>query len=243
VLTTPDLTDEMREAHIAELANYYGRALGTDPEVLVQMSLALASEEADDGVMREIVELRANADAIAREALDPEARIAAGVEDLRALPPDSPFSTALTLANETVLAGLGFARTVVFVREGANMFTAQRGFGPGVEGKLPKLHFNAAFQPDVFHLAIANSVGIFIENARDPKMISRLPSWYRSSFEDARAFVLLPVAAEGDQPVALLYGDWLLDQEPRRISPKEMSVLNDLARELVRFFSISSANV
>ncbi|MFP6558649.1 HDOD domain-containing protein [Paraburkholderia sp. B3] len=243
VLTTPDLTDEMREAHIADLANYYGRALGTDPEVLVQMSLALANEEADDGVMREIVELRANADAIAREALDPEARIAAGVEDLRALPPDSPFGAALTLANETVLAGLGFARTVVFVREGANMFAAQRGFGPGVEGKLPKLHFNAAFQPDVFHLAIANSVGIFIENARDAKMISRLPAWYRSSFDDTRAFVLLPVAAEGDQPVALLYGDWLLDQEPRRISQKEMSVLNDLARELARFFSASSANV
>jgi len=242
VLTAPDLTDEGRESHIAELAGRYGRALATDPEVLMQMSLALAKEEADGGLMREIVELRANADAIARESLAPEARIAAGVEDLRALPPGSPFSTALTLVNETVLAGLGFARTVVFVRQGVNVFAAQRGFGPGVEGVLPKLTFNAAFQPDVFHLAIANSVGIFIENARDPKIVARLPAWYRSSFDDARAFVLLPVTAQDDRAVALLYGDWMLSQEPRRISQTEMSALNELASELARFFARSPAD-
>jgi len=145
VLMALDLTDEQRETRIAELAGHYGRALGTDADVLVQMSLALAKEEAEGGVMSEIVELRADADAIAREALAPEARIAAGVADLRALPPDSPIGTALTLANETVLAGLGFARTVVFVRVGTNVFEAQRGFGPGVEEATPTLRFNAAF--------------------------------------------------------------------------------------------------
>jgi HD-like signal output (HDOD) protein len=237
VLTTAGLSEEMRETHITELAQHYGRALSTDADVLVQMSLALAREEAEDGVMREIVELRANADAIAREALDPEARIAAGVEDLRALPPDSTLNTALTLATETVLAGLGFARSVVFVRQGANMFEAQHGFGPHMGDVLPKLSFSAAFQPDVFHLAIANKVGIFIENARDAKILTRLPGWYRSSFEDARAFVLLPVGAPGVAPVALMYGDWLVSQEPRRISQKEMSALNDLAQQLARFFT------
>ena len=237
VLTTAGLSEEMRETHIAELAQQYGRALSTDADVLVQMSLALAREEAEDGVMREIVELRANADAIAREALDPEARIAAGVQDLRALPADSPLDTALTLATETVLAGLGFARTVVFVRHGANMFEAKHGFGPHMSEVLPKLSFSAAFQPDVFHLAIANKVGIFIENARDAKILARLPGWYRSSFEDARAFVLLPVGAPGVAPVALMYGDWLVNQEPRRISQKEMSALNDLAQQLARFFA------
>ncbi|WP_322102092.1 HDOD domain-containing protein [Paraburkholderia sp. J41] len=236
VLTTPGLSEEMRETHIAELAQHYGRALSTDPDVLVQMSLALAREEAEDGVMAEIVELRANADAIAREALDPEARIAAGVEDLRGLPADSPLNTALTLATETVLAGLGFARTVVFVRHGENMFEARHGFGPHMGDVLPKLSFSAAFQPDVFHLAIANKVGIFIENARDAKMLARLPGWYRSSFDDARAFVLLPVGSPGEAPMALMYGDWLLSQEPRRISQKEMGALNDLAQQLARFF-------
>ena len=60
---------------------------------------------------------------------------------------------------------------------------------------MPQLSFASAFQPDVFHLAIANSVGIFIENARDPKMVARLPDWYKRSFSDAQSFVLLPVMA------------------------------------------------
>ncbi len=236
VLIAPDIDPREREAHITDLAHRYSRALSTDPEVLVEMSVALAREEAGEGVMREIMELRANADAIAREALDPEARIAAGVADLRALPPDNSLQPALALASETVLAGLGFTRTIVFVRRGSNAFEAKFGFGPGVEQALPKLAFDAAFQPDVFHLAIANAVGIYIENARDPKMVTRLPAWFRHAFDDARAFVLLPVAAEGGAPVALLYGDWSDAHEPRKITPQAMSALNELARELGRFF-------
>jgi hypothetical protein len=188
--------------------------------------------------MREIVELRANADAIAREALDPQARIAVGVSDLRGLPNGSAIAPALALAAETVLAALGFARTVVFVKHSNGTFRARLGLGPKLDAALPKLTFNSAFEPDVFHLAIANSVGIFIENARDPKMVARLPEWFRRSFDDARAFVLLPVVDDTEQTVALLYGDWSHLQEPRRITQKEMSALNELAKELGRFFGL-----
>jgi hypothetical protein len=135
-----------------------------------------------------------------------------------------------------VLAGLGFARAVVFVKHSNGTFKARLGLGPKIDAALPRLAFNTAFEPDVFHLAIANSVGIFIENARDPKMVARLPEWFRRSFDDARAFVLLPVLDETDQTVALLYGDWSHTQEARRITQKEMSVLNELAQELGRFF-------
>jgi hypothetical protein len=237
VLTTPNMSDWQREARIAELAHRYGRALNTDPEVLLEMSVALAREEDGEGVMREIVELRANADAIAREALDPEARIAAGVEDLRALKAGSALGPALAMATETVHAGLGFARTVMFVRHSSGTFKARMGFGPKIEAALPGLTFNTAFEPDVFHLAIANSVGIFIENARDPKMVARLPEWFRRSFADTRSFVLLPVMGENQTTVALLYGDWCQADEARRISQGEMAALNELARELGRFFS------
>jgi len=238
VLSSSGLSADAREAGVAELARRYSRALATDADALARMSLAIAHEEAEDGVMREIVELRADADAIARSnAVDAEQRIATGIAELRALPADTGFRTALTLASETVLASLGFARTIVFVRRGSSMFEACLGFGPGVDAALPSLSFNAAFQPDVFHLAIANSVGIFIENAHDPKMIARQPAWFRAAFGDARAFVLLPSAMRQGAPLALLYGDWLTSQEPRRISAPEMSALNELARELARFLS------
>jgi HD-like signal output (HDOD) protein len=237
LLTAPDMPTALRDARIAELAQRYSRILGTDPEVLIEMSITLAREEAGEGVMREINELRASADAMAREPLDPEERIRAGVEDLRALPSDNALAPALTLALETVLAGLGFARTVVFVRLGTGMFKARMGFGPKIDEIMPRLTFNTAFEPDVFHLAIANSVGIFIENARDPKMLARLPDWYRRAFGDAHSFVLLPVMLENQSTVALLYGDWTHTDEPRRISQEEMAALNELSRELRRFFA------
>ncbi len=241
LLTAPDMSQALRDSRIAELAQRYSRPLGTEPDVLIEMSITLAREEAGESVMREIDELRASADAIAREPLDPEQRIRAGVEDLRALPSDNALAPALTLASETVLAGLGFARTVVFVRHGGSLFKARMGFGPKIDEVMPRLTFTTAFEPDVFHLAIANSVGIFIENARDPKMLARLPEWYRRAFSDAHSFVLLPVMLENQSTVALLYGDWTHTDEPRRISQQEMAALNELSRELRRFFRASAS--
>lgn len=240
VLSAADVTEHAREAQIAELARRYGRALGSEPEELAQMTVSLAREEAGEGFMREIDELRANADAIARASVNAEARIAAGLEDLRALPSENALAPVLALASETVLAGLNFARTVVFVRQGSGFYKARLGFGRDVERALPSLFFKEAFEPDVFHLAIANSVGIFIENARDPKMMARLPMWYRNAFDDARSFVLLPVTVH-QSTVALLYGDWSLSQETRKVSQTQMSALNELARELGRFFAHAPA--
>ncbi|PMS20488.1 histidine kinase [Trinickia dabaoshanensis] len=240
VLSAADVAEHAREAQIAELARRYGRALGSEPEELAQMTVSLAREEAGEGFMREIDELRANADAIARASVNAEARIAAGLEDLRALPSENALAPVLALASETVLAGLNFTRTVVFVRQGSGFYKARLGFGRDVERALPSLFFKEAFEPDVFHLAIANSVGIFIENARDPKMMARLPIWYRNAFDDARSFVLLPVTAH-QSTVALLYGDWSLSQETRKVSQTQMSALNELARELGRFFAHAPA--
>jgi HD-like signal output (HDOD) protein len=240
VLSSAHVADHAREAKIAELARRYSRALDSEPEELTAMTVSLAREEAGEGFMREIDELRANADAIARASVDAEERISSGLEDLRALPSENALAPVLALASETVLAGLNFTRTVVFVRQASGLYKARLGFGRDVERALPSLFFKEAFEPDVFHLAIANSVGIFIEHARDPKMMARLPFWYLNAFDDARSFVLLPVIAH-QSTVALLYGDWSLSQEPRKISQAQMSALNELARELGRFFAHAPA--
>ncbi|MDF3081546.1 HDOD domain-containing protein [Burkholderia sola] len=225
-----------RDARIAALAQHYGAELDMESDALVEIADRLAREEASDTVMREIVELRANADAIARAQAAPEACLEAGLADLRALPSEHVLTPVLALASESLLAGLAFTRTVMFVRHDDGTFAARLGFGPGVDTALDRLHFDERFEPDVFHLAISNSVGIFIEQAQDPKMTKRLPGWYLDAFDDARAFVLLPVRV-GATSVALLYGDWAGAQPARKISQQEMAVLNELARELGRFFA------
>ena len=235
-LTAQNMGQTGRETLLIDIANRYSGALNTDAETLSAMSLALANEESGEGVMREIGELRANADAIAREGMSAEARIGAGLDDLRSLPSKNALAPVLALASEAVLAGLGLSRTVVFVRQANDEFHARLGLGPNVERMLPALQFAAEFRPDVFHLAISNPVGIFIENARDPRIEARLPRWFKESFGDAQAFVLLPVKAN-DATVALVYGDWTHAQHVRKITAPEMGALNELTRELSRFFS------
>ncbi|WP_175909660.1 HDOD domain-containing protein [Burkholderia sp. BCC1640] len=224
-----------RDAHIAVLAQHYEQELDIDAGALVEIADRLAREEASDTVMREIVELRANADAIARAQPEPEACLEAGLADLRALPSEHVLTPVLALASESLLAGLAFTRTVMFVRREDGAFAARLGFGPDVDAALDRLCFDERFEPDVFHLAITNSVGIFIEQAQDPKMVKRLPAWYLDALPDTRAFVLLPVRV-GTKTVGLLYGDWAGAQPARKITQQEMSVLNELARELGRFF-------
>ncbi|MGN6667599.1 MAG: HDOD domain-containing protein, partial [Trinickia sp.] len=95
VLSSAHVADHAREAKIAELARRYSRALDSEPEDLTAMTVALAREEAGEGFMREIDELRANADAIARASVDAEERISSGLEDLRALPSENALAPVL----------------------------------------------------------------------------------------------------------------------------------------------------
>ncbi|MBP0588644.1 HDOD domain-containing protein [Paraburkholderia sp. LEh10] len=224
------------ETLLGELAIRYSDALRIDAPRLDLLGIALIDEETNDGLMQEIAELRAHADSIVRTGKSAHARLSAGLEDLRALPSSKALAPVLTLASEAILAGLSLSRTLVFVREGDARYHARIGFGADIERMLPALNFGAGFQPDVFHLAIANPVGIFIENAREPRMEARLPEWFKAHLADAQAFVLLPVKAK-DTTVALMYGDWTRPEAVHKITQSEMAVLNELTRELSRFFS------
>jgi len=234
-LTAQHMEADGRESMLFEIAHRYSGALNTDADTLASMSLALASEESSEGVIREISELQANADAMARANVSAQARIGASVEDLRALPSKNALAPALALASESILGSLHLSRTVIFMRQANNEFHARLGLGAGVEPMLEKLRFSAEFRPDVFHLAITNPVGIFIENAHDARIDARLPRWYKETLGEAQAFVLLPVKSN-DSTVALIYGDWTSPQHVRKISAAEMSALNELTKELSRFF-------
>ncbi len=235
-LTAPGVTPTLRDQRLTTLAHRYASIIDIESDSLVKIARKLAHEETSDTVLREIVALRASAVALERAAAEPQATLDTGLADLRALPSENRQGPVLALASESVLAGLALSRTVMFVRGEDGTFTARLGFGHGVESALGRLRFHETFEPDVFHLAISNSVGIFIEDAREPKMLRRLPAWYRDTFHDVHGFVLLPVR-HGERCVALLYGDWSGAQLTQRISHREMAVLNSIGSELGRFFA------
>lgn len=89
------------------------------------------------------------------------------------------------------------------------------------------LVFNDAFQPDVFHAALASDRIIFAENARDPKFAAKLPAWWRDSLSAATGFIIVPLTVNR-QAVCFIYGDWGDTAPNVKPSPAEFAILNDL---------------
>ncbi|MBN9475436.1 MAG: histidine kinase [Bordetella sp. SCN 67-23] len=225
---------ELRERRMRETVQRYARALAVESELLYEIMEELTRERASQRFIQEIDDL--HAESTQGGSHNAERTLREGMRDLRSLPSEHHLGPVLAMASEAMLAGMQFSRTIVFVRDPRrHTFEARLGFGRGIEQLLPQLRFNEIFSVDVFHLAITNSVGIFIENACDPKFSVHIPRWFRDAVPDSHAFVLLPVRADKDT-VALIYGDWNSAQLARKILPEEMAALNELARELGRFF-------
>ncbi|WP_299451577.1 HDOD domain-containing protein [uncultured Pigmentiphaga sp.] len=227
----------LRERRMRETVQRYAGVLSLPPGSLYDTMEQLTRERASQ-LIQEIDDLHAEScHGLPHNA---ERTLRQGIYELRSLPSEHDLGPVLAMASEAMLAGMRFSRTIVFVRDPRrHAFEARLGFGRGVEQLLPQLRFNEVFSVDVFHLAITNSVGIFIENASDPKFSVHIPHWFRDAVPDSHAFVLLPVRA-GKDTVALIYGDWNKAELARSILPEEMAALNELARELGRFFGHGS---
>jgi HD-like signal output (HDOD) protein len=238
IMADPHADAALREILLNDLARAHSPALAMSPEELVELTVSLAKEETANSLLDEIGSLKTNSMAATRP-VDPETRLRAGLAEVRSLRSSHALRPVQTLASETILAALGFARVIVFERlVEHNAFEARLGAGAHVERLLPLLRFPESFAPDVFHLAIANSVGIFIEQAREAKIAAHIPSWFRNALPDAHAFVLLPVRVDMTT-VGLIYGDWTHASAVRKIAPSEMAALNELSAELGRFYELS----
>ena len=91
-------------------------------------------------------------------------------------------SQMMTMGLETLYQGLSFRRAIAFLRNVKEAkYSARMGFGAGVSALIPQLSFSDAYQPDVFHAALASDRIIFAENAQDPKFAAKLPRWWRDS--------------------------------------------------------------
>ena len=225
---------ELAQQAIERIADRYSEVLQIDPAILSALPQELAQDSGSTAYLKEIDNLRAQTAEV--KIRDAERHLRECLEELRTLPPESRGAKVFTMALEAMLSSLSFARAIVFVRDPkSGGFVAPLGLGADIDTRLRQLHFPEEFSPDVFHLAIANSVGIFIENSYAPNFSAHIPAWFRETLPDAQGFVLLPVRS-GTRAVALLYGDWNDKARVRKILPREMSVLNELARELGRFF-------
>jgi len=172
--------------------------------------------------------------------VDPQQVLSAGIRDVtETLTGDFTLNDVLQMVLETMYRGMGFTRTLIFIRDSKlNSMRARFGFGADIERILPKCNFPLAFEPDVFHVALQKGVDISIENAKAENIVERIPQWHRELI-DAASFLLLPIMVK-QQAIGLLYAD-CIRPDALKIDAELLGLLRTLRSQVVLAFKHSVA--
>jgi HD-like signal output (HDOD) protein len=167
--------------------------------------------------------------------------LSAGIRDVtETLTADFTLNDVLQMVLETMHRGMGFSRTMIFIRDTRlNTMRARFGFGAEMERIIPECSFPLAFAPDVFHVALEKGVDIVIENTQAANIIQRIPQWHRQ-VTSAKSFLLLPVMLK-NHAVGLLYAD-SERAEGIKISAEQLGLLRTLRSQAVLAFMHSGAS-
>jgi HD-like signal output (HDOD) protein len=156
-----------------------------------------------------------------------------GVADLRQTAGDMSVSQVMTMALETVYQGLGLTRAILFLRNAdEGRYAARMHLGDSSPELIVRLVFGDAYEPDVFHAALANNKMVFVEHPHELSFSSKLPRWWKESLGTARSFVVLPFTIHR-QTVGFIYGDWHASLPPVSIDPAEVAPLDELRMLMV----------
>lgn len=211
-----------QSALLKTVAQWHGQEAETKPA---------ATDDGMDGITRldTAAEAVSGGDA-ARQ--DPESVLSAGIQDVtNTLVMDFNLNDILQMVLETMYRGMGFNRVLIFVRDGkTNTMRARFGFGKGIDGLLPRLHFPIKFEPDVFHVAMEKGVDIVIEDVAAENIASKIPAWYRGAVK-AQCFLLLPVTIN-NKAIGLFYAD-MENANSLQISQRQLSLLRTLRNQAV----------
>ncbi|NDP47653.1 MAG: HDOD domain-containing protein [Sulfuriferula multivorans] len=144
---------------------------------------------------------------------------------------DISINDILRMILEAMYSGMGFAHVLLCIKDGRhNTMCGKFGFGDDVQSLVKVFNFRLAEQPDVFLVALQNNADILITDIDDPKIVARIPGWYRQNVS-ARTFVVFPIIVKG-KPVGLIYADRLHPGDIA-IPEKELSLLKSLRNQAV----------
>lgn len=228
------------QAELVQLAGDYSEMLGLEAsDVVAAVDTAKQTAAEEDVVVMRLMKRNDlgtdNPEAVPMgKPADAATILTRGVTDLRGAMESANVGQLMSMALETVYQGLGFTRAIIFLRNSdkAN-YAAHMGFGEGAQELLPRLVFDDAYQPDVFHAALANDKMILVENARDPGFVNKVPRWWKEALPMVRSFMVLPLSINRN-PVGFIYGDWGMIKPEARVEQAEIVPLNELRTLVVR---------
>jgi HD-like signal output (HDOD) protein len=229
--------DDASAERVRELVDGFAPLLGVDSARIhdaVERAKVHAAAELTVAPLSKPLEKQARIDAAKRQRAAGAQLLIDGVADMRDAASTLTAGQMVSMALETVHQGLVFSRAFAFLHQRRDhRYIARLGIGPDAKAMLPLLTFDDSGAPDVFHAALNADRVIFVENAHEPKFMSKLPNWWLANLQDARCFVILPLCSHG-QTAGFIYGEWSSDCPPVQLSQAEFALLNDLRGIVVR---------
>jgi HD-like signal output (HDOD) protein len=193
-----------------------------------------------DPLMEEIGALDAQEEEAAAKP-NAQQMLSAGIRDVtEALTSEFALNDILQMVLETMYRGMGFSRTMIFIRDPKlNAMRARFGFGADIDRIIPQCSFPLAFAPDAFHVSLEKGVDIVIENTQAPNIAQRIPDWHRRVI-NAKSFLLLPVMLK-THAIGLLYADSEL-ADGIKIDAEQLGLLRTLRGQVVLAFKHCSSS-
>ena len=166
--------------------------------------------------------------------------LSAGIQDItNAMVEEFKLSDVLRMILETMYRAMHFDHIIFCMRDAKTETMVGRfGLGSGVEPFVKG--FKAplkASPPDLFAAVCGKGTDTMISDASDPKMVQRLPQWYRQGL-NAQTFLLLPLLIKG-APFGLIYADKKL-RGTLELDDRELALLRTLRNQAVMAFKQST---
>lgn len=186
-----------------KLAASYAPALTSAPEVLIE--LATAGEQ-DPDIQEFITEMLGDLLPVANKGVgDPFLRWQSEWQARLEQGPAAMLGQRSKVCDE-LLALIGASQLVIYsISAGQNRYEARWVHGPPIETSLA---FEAAFAPDVLHLALRSLQPLLLADCRAPEVRSRLPQWFQVAFPEARTLALFPLVDGLAEAPLLLQIHW-----------------------------------
>ncbi len=142
----------------------------------------------------------------------------------------SPPRLILQVGAELLYRTGSFDNVIICTLDAGNQHLAAR-IGHGADWARLRTGFRVplAFNPDVFHAAIAKAADILISDTGADNIRGRIPDWYRR-LVGAHSFLLLPLTV-GNRCVALIYAD--RRQVPLQLPPQTLGLVKSLRNQLI----------
>ncbi|WP_036301520.1 HDOD domain-containing protein [Methylotenera sp. L2L1] len=164
--------------------------------------------------------------------LDSESILTEGIQEVtNTLIEEHQLNDIMQMVLETMHRGMGFNRTLLFIRDVKNNQMAARfGFGYDIDAALKKFKFSLDFAPDVFHLAISKGADLMLEDIAADNVTAKIPQWYRQT-ASSQSFLLLPIMVN-NKALGMFYAD-MEQPNSMQVSARQLSLLRTLRNQSV----------